>query len=190
MGESEIKKLVRDNAGNPILEQFSEEGFVDCVLKISDLAKSAEFFNFHLSASSDGHVLGFDVAIRTDIRPGLDADVKVIRENVSYHGVQFFRSGPESDALLHRLSILYGLPQPSPTMVSKETYTAIALLQLPFDMQTDPVRLKIFGKDGEPFDEEAYNESFFNLDLAQGLVFWNEKDPDYRNALIQGLCES
>ena len=190
MGESETKKLLRDNAGNPILEQFSEEGFVDCVLKISDLAKSAEFFSFHLSASSEGQVLGFDVAVRTDIRPGLDAEVNLIQENVSYHGVQFFRSGPESDALLQRLSVLYGLQLSNLEMVSKETYTGIALHQRPFDMHTDPVKIKIFGKDVEPIDQEAYNESYFNLDLAQGLVFWNEKDQDYRTALIRGLSGS
>jgi hypothetical protein len=185
--QSELRKLLRDHAGNPILEQYSEEGFIDCVLKITDLSKSKDFFSFHLSASSDGQALGFDVAVRTDIRHGLDADVKIIREHVSYHGVQFFRSGPASDALIQRLAKLYGLSLPNLTMVSKETYTAIALHKHPFDLHTDPVRLKIFGKDGEPVDEESYNESFFNLDLSQGLVFWNEKDPDYRNALIRGL---
>lgn len=71
----------------------------------------------------------------------------------------------------------------------EETFTAIALHQEPLEMEQQLVKIKIFGRDGDPFDEQAYYESFFNLDLKEGFVFWNEKDPDYRKPLIQGLSQ-
>ena len=54
-------------------------------------------------------------------------------------------------------------------------------------MRMTSVKLKIFGKDGEPFDEAAYYESFFNVDLPNRFVFWNEKDPEYRKPLLRAL---
>lgn len=184
------RKIDCDKGGNPVLEQFSEEGFVDCVLRITDLQESADYFNFHLSATSAGNLLGFDVAVRKDIKPGLDADIKVIRENVVHQGVQFLRSGPESDALLARLAHLYGTDLANPKMAAKETFTALALHKDPFEIRAEPVKIKVFGRDADPFIQENYYESFFNLDLAQGFVFWNEKDQEYRAALIRGLSAS
>ena len=146
--KGEARRIERDEAGNPVLEQFSEEGFIDCVLRISDLQKSEDYFNFHLSATSEGNLHGFDVAVRKDIKPGLDTDIKVIRENVVYHGVQFLRSGPESDALLERLARLYGIVVAEKTkMAAKETFTAIALHKESFDMRKHPVKIKIFGRE-------------------------------------------
>lgn len=49
--------------------------------------------------------------------------------------------------------------------------------------------MKLFGKDGEPFDEDAYYESFFNIDFANGIAYWNEKDPDYRIPLLNAISE-
>lgn len=46
-------------------------------------------------------------------------------------------------------------------------------------MEQQQVTIRIFGRDGEPFDRQDYYESVFNLDLKGGLVFWIEKDPVY-----------
>jgi hypothetical protein len=179
--------IATDNLGNPILEQFSEDGFVDCVFKISDLVESSDFFNFHLSASSNGVVVGMDVAIREDIQAGFDAQMNLVKNHVYHEGVTFIRSGIESDRLVARIASLYGLPQNGLEMISKETFTAIALHEGKIDLRTEPVKIKIFGRDGEPFDESVYNESFFNIDLASGFVNWNEKDQEYRKPLIHAL---
>ena len=74
-------------------------------------------------------------------------------------------------------------------MIPKVAFTAIALHQGKIDLRTDSVKVKLFGSDGEPFDEAAYYESFFNVDLANGFVYWNEKDPEYRKPLIRGLTK-
>ncbi len=111
----------------------------------------------------------------------------LVKESVYRRGVRFLRSGTESDRLISAISELYGSRELPRKMVDEETFTAIALHQGQLDMENEPVRLKIFGKDGEPFDENAYYESFFNVDIPNGFVNWNEKDPDYRKALLEAL---
>lgn len=54
-------------------------------------------------------------------------------------------------------------------------------------MDSEEIKIKIFGKDQDSDLDENYHESFFNLDLPNGFVFWNEKDLDYREPLIRGL---
>jgi hypothetical protein len=181
--------MATDNLGNPILEQFSEGGFIDCVFRISDLVESAEFFNFHASATSNGTVVGMDVAIRKDIKAGFDSEMNLARDHVYHNGVAFVRSGTESDQLIARIASLYGVPHSGGQMISKETFTAIALHQGEINLRTDSVKIKIFGRDVEPFDAGAYYESFFNVDLAKGFVNWNEKDQEYRKPLIHGLTK-
>ena len=52
-------------------------------------------------------------------------------------------------------------------MIDEERFTAIALHQGAIDLASEPVKLKIFGRDDEPIDEDAYYESFFNVDLPK-----------------------
>lgn len=179
--------IATDSSGNPILEQFSEDGFVDCVFRISDLVESSDFFNFHLSASSEGTVLGMDVAVRKDIQAGFDTEMNLIKDHVYRAGVIFVRSGTESDRLIARIAALYGLPSTCGYMISRESFTAIALHQGQIDLRSEPVKIKLFGRDGEPFNENVYYESFFNVDLPNGFVNWNEKDQEYRGPLVRGL---
>jgi hypothetical protein len=179
--------LSTDNSGNPILEQFSEDGFIDCIFRISDLIESPDFFNFHLAASSEAIILGIDVAVRKNIKGGFDRKMNLIRDHVYREGVTFIRSGIESDQLVARLAALYGLGVSGIEMVSKETFSAIALHDGEIDLRTQPVKMKLFGRDAEPFDPDQYYESFFNVDLANGFVSWNEKDPEYRKPLIRGM---
>lgn len=54
----------------------------------------------------------------------------------------------------------------------------------------EPVKIKLFGNDRETDSEDDYYESFFNLDLPNGLVFWNEKDQEYREPLVRSLSSS
>ena len=75
-------------------------------------------------------------------------------------------------------------------MVDEESFTLIARHQGEIDLASEPVKFKIFGRDREPFDEDAYYESYFNIDLTRRVVFGNEKDPDYREPLLRGICAS
>ena len=179
-----------DSSGRPLLTQFSEEGFIDCVFRIENLTQTKQSYKFHLSSSHNGAIVGFNVEVVKNIHGGFNSDMNLIKEHVYYQGIKFFRSGPESDLLLNELAALYGLPPKKRTMLPSESYTAISLQQGQLNMAKETVKIKIFGRDKETDNlDKDYNESFFNLDLKNGLVYWNEKDPDYRESLINGLSK-
>jgi hypothetical protein len=178
-----------DAYGNPILDQYSEEGFVDCVLRISERSETPDHYRLRLEASYAGEVVGMFVVVVKGIQGGFDSEMKLNKSNVYGRGVVFQRTGPESDRLVTALAVLYGQKRGALRMVTQETFTAIALQQGSVDMEREPVKIKLFGRDGEPFDQDSYYESFFNLDLKNGLVFWNEKDQEYRNPLVRALAE-
>jgi hypothetical protein len=174
----------------PILDQRSEEGFVDLTFEILDLEEESGNYRFTLCASFDDEVVGMEVTVRKGIQAGFDADMELVEDHVYRNGVRFYRTGDESDRLITAIGKLYGADRPNSRMINEESFTAIALHQGEIDMASQPVKLKLFGRDGEPFIEDSYYESFFNIDLPQGLVFWNEKDQDYREPLLRALCVS
>jgi hypothetical protein len=178
-----------DTDGDPILDQYSEEGFIDCVLRITEQTETSDHYRITLRASYGGEKVGMDVVVVKNIQGGFDSEMNLVKANVYRRGVVFYSRGAESDALLGALSALYGRDDINLKMIEKETFTAIALHQGPLDMENEQLKIKIFGRDEEPFDEEMYNESFFNLDLTNGFVYWNEKDPDYREPLIRALSK-
>lgn len=173
--------------GNPVIDQLSEEGFVDLTLQIRQLVDDGTHYRFHLAASHNNREVGLDVILVKGIGSGFDANMELIKDHIYRQGVRFIRSGIESDRLISAVGILYGADPVPQKMVPEESFTAIALHQGDLDFENECVKLKLFGKDSEPFDEDAYYESFFNIDLANRIVFWNEKDPDYRLPLIRAL---
>lgn len=177
-----------DQQGNPLLAQYGEEGFVDCVFRISDLVDTGAAYRFRITASHAGQTVGMEVTVVKGVQAAFDADAKLIAGHVYRQGVVFSRTGPESDRLLAALSALYGSDKRSGRMVEHESFTAIALHQGSIDMTKDAIKLKLFGRDRDRDHEDDYYETFFNLDLKNGLVYWNEKDPDYRAPLLRALA--
>lgn len=183
-------KINTNTNGLPILEQFSEEGFIDCVFAITQLKEIDNHYYFHMAASYNDVEVGVDVQVVKGIKSGFDAEMKLIKEHVYREGVQFFRSGPESDRLMAAIAQLYEMQYEVGAMVANETFTGIALHQGEIDVEIEPVKIKLFGNDKETDDEEDYYESFFNIDLPQRYVFWNEKDQDYREPLVRALSNA
>ena len=176
--------------GHPILTQFcEEEGFVDCVFAVSNVKENEGRYSFHVTAEHDGTVVGMDVDVVTGIQGAFDGDMNLIREHVYHEGVVFRRSGPESDDLVRVIAGLYGQSLAPLKMTDVETFTAIPLHQGAIDMTREAVKIKVFGRDAESCPAEDYYESYFNLDMPNGLVYWNEKDPEYREPLIRGLTQ-
>ncbi len=177
-----------DELGRPVLDQFSEEGFVDCTFRIAEISSDPERHSLRLIASHAGVAVGLTAVVRRGIRGGFDSDMELIEDHVYRPAVEFFRSGPESDGLLSALAVMYGAPAQSLRMVDAISFTGIALHQDDVDMESQPIKIKLFGCDSDDeVERDEYFESFFNLDLPSGLVFWNEKDSDYRTPLIRAL---
>lgn len=186
----ETTELLLGRDGYPILDQLSEEGFVDLTFVILDLVEDEDYYRFNLAASSDNEVVGMGVVVRKGMKAGFNANMDLNQHHVYRKGVRFFRAGERSDRLIAAISRLYGSNDATSQMAGEEQFTAIALHQGEIDMASQPVKLKIFGGDDEPIDEDFYYESYFNVDLPQRLVFWNEKDQDYRVPLLRGMSAS
>ena len=179
--------MILDEQDLPILDQFSEEGFVDCIFKIEGLKNDQHHYYFNLLASYKAKKVGFAVKLLKSVKPGFDSDMNLIKGHVYYGGVSFRSLGQVSDDLITALADLYGQTAGFLRMISEETFTIIALQQDDTDLDCHAVKMKLFGRDSEPFVEDDYYESFFNVDLPGGFVSWNEKDPDYRAPLIRAL---
>jgi hypothetical protein len=111
----------------------------------------------------------------------------LIKSHVYRRGVQFERSGPESDRLVQLLATFYGAARGPLKMVDTETFTAIVLEQGEIDLMQQRIRVKLFGRDAVEFAEDDYYESFLKIDLEDGFVMWSEKDTDYRKPLLRAL---
>ena len=94
--------------GNPIIDQLSEEGFVDLTLQIHQLVDGGTHYRFHLAASHNNSEVGLDVILVKGIKSGFDANMKLMKSHVYRQGVRFIRSGIESDRLISAIGILYG----------------------------------------------------------------------------------
>ena len=177
-----------DAKGNPLLTQFSEEGFIDCVFVVREIKETDQHFILQLAASHEGKLVGLKAVVLKRIDASLtDGKVKLKPDGVYRGGVEFHRTGPESDLLLRTIAQLYGQPRPNARMVDRERFAVISLHQGTIDLKNQAVKLKLFGHDEKVDGKEDYYESYFNLDLKNRLVFWNEKDPGYRSPLLKGL---
>ncbi|MBD8529754.1 MULTISPECIES: hypothetical protein [unclassified Massilia] len=181
--------MKRDKDGYPLLTQFSEAGFIDCSFRIVDLVENDMEYRFRLIGSYEGERVGMAVTVIKGIRAGMDRDMALIRDHVYRRGVVFSRTGPESDRLVRALARSYGAPHVALQMAPSEAFTVIALHQGEIDMANEPIKLKLFGRDDSEKPDDDYYESFFNLDLKHGYVYWNEKDQDYRAPLLRGLSK-
>lgn len=177
---------MRMESGLPVLDQFSEEGFVDCVFKIEDLRADERHYHFRMAARYGGETVGMDARLVKTIGPGFNTDMELIQEHVYREGLVLFSLGEASDRLIGALAKLYGIEPFQRSAAAQETYTAVALQQEDTELERHPVRIKIFGRDqDEAALEDDYYESFFDVDLPAGYVYWNEKDGDYREPLLR-----
>src|SRR5690349_14619115 len=144
MGDVDMKLA---NDGAPILDQFSADGFVDCTFSIASRSSNQREHRLHLSASHHGTKVGFDVVVVKGIRGAFDRDMAQISGHIYREGVRFLRSGPESDRLMTELARLYGLSPAARKMVDSFDFTALALHQDDVDMESQPIKLKLFGND-------------------------------------------
>jgi len=122
--------VATDYSGNPILEQFGEDGFVDCVFRISDLIESPDFFSFPSFCILRSHRPwdGCSDSEKTS-RPGFDNEMNLVKDHVYREGVSFHSiRNRERPAHCANCFPLCAAPRGG-EMISKETFTAIALHQ-------------------------------------------------------------
>ncbi|MGH8029086.1 MAG: hypothetical protein ACREO3_04030 [Arenimonas sp.] len=174
-------------SGFPVLDQYSEDGFIDCVFFVGHAGVHGERRLFELRAECDGEVVGMDVDMLAMPEPGFDAAMHVFRDHVYRGGVVLHSAGPPSDRLIAALARRYRLGAFVGLAMAASVQLTMIVLQQSIAAGDGPVRMKLFGGDGAGQAKADYFESFFNLDLAAGRAFWKEKDLDYREPMLRAL---
>ena len=193
LSKNESLGLIIDENGIPLLDQFSEEGFVDCTFKMNTIIRNGDFLQYEMLAFYNDEVIGFGAQVFCGISAGLveSADgVRLNTEGIYRPAVRFFTLGAKSDRFLEILLSLYGGNSARPLIfIDSFPLTGIALHTENIDLLAQPVRIKLFGNDTDGDDPDFYFESFYNLDIPNGYVYWNEKDPEYRTAILSSLSK-
>ena len=81
--------MILDEKGLPILNQFSDDGFVDCIFRLDGLKADENFYYFNLFSSHQDRKVGFAVKLLKTVGPGFDQDMNLIKNHVYYEGVSF-----------------------------------------------------------------------------------------------------
>ena len=161
-----------------------EEGFADFTLPISD-------FRMHRNGAQlvtaraviTNQVVGFSVELGPEWKTKEIEDIPM----TLYWGAGYIRSvGIESDALLATLAREYGA-ESSTRMAQRTPVTLVSFGKDPRDLREVAVEIKIFF---EQSGEKNYGEAFVNIDLANRVLEFREKDLDYRKGVIASLSES
>jgi len=164
----------------PEITSESEEGYYDLVFSISGQQRLPDGTQLlrALGVHHGNHVgieFGFGPVWRQDSMGNVPV----------YIGTATYRSiGAESDQFLTTLDQLYGTGL-SPKIMNKETvFSAITLEGNPNELARGPVKVKLFYDTGA---EDRYAELYTNVDLKARTLHIDEKDEDYRAAIIQAL---
>lgn len=161
-----------------------DDEFVNIDLPVGDHRYSA---NGTLTVVARGRIDGQTIAIAVDIGSGWKEQVVEDAELTIYWGSGCIRStGQESDAFLTLLAKEYGMVAPSPKMAARTKLTMAGLNNDPRDIMANPTTMKVFF---EHNGEENYGEAFINIDLANKVLEFHDKDPEYHHGIVSSLSE-
>jgi len=169
----------------PVRSVGEEGGFVDLDLPLAKFSwDDASPARAIARGTFEKRVLSFAV----DVHPEWKAQPLEGGGGTFYWGRVMLRSlGSESDAFVALLARLYAQPTVARSMVKELTAEAVGLNSDPRQMKMLPVSMKLFFSSEV---QERYAEVYLNIDVAAKLVQFREKDPEYRQNVVQALSES
>ena len=169
----------RPLTGPPEIQAESDLDYYDLVFFIREHKIMPDGSQAILASGvNEGSDVGFELLLGPRWQEGS------ISEITTYTGSASYRSaGSESDSFLNVLDALYETKQHPKGMKREAKLRAVSLSGDPRDLEKGPVELKLF------FEESGkdYAEFFTNIDLKSRKLHINEKDPEYRGAIIRAL---
>lgn len=161
---------------------MEEGGFVDIDLPISDHRFSKDGT---LTVVARGTVDGHAVAIIVDLERDWKEQEVEGAELTIFWGSGYIRSmGQESDAFLELLAKKYPVTKPDAKMAPRTAITMAGLNSDPRKIKSERVTIKVFF---EHNGEANYGEAFINIDLAEGVLQFHDKDPEYHQGIVSSL---
>jgi hypothetical protein len=170
-------------ASPPEITSEAEEGFHDLVFAIEDHNELPDGSQKIIASGiHKGKRVSLEIRLGPGWRPGsLGSDIPLR----TYQGTVSFRStGAESDLLLSVMDELYGTKQAPKGMKKATQFTAISLGGDPRHLANELTKIKLFFESNKE-DQEA--ELFLNIDLKKRKLYLNEKDEEYRAAVVRAL---
>lgn len=168
-----------------IMSESEEGGFCDLVFRAQAPVK-------HPDGTLSVGAYGLDQGRRVGLQVALGSAWTQVSLGAglppAFQGTVELQSiGRDSDALLIAMDRLYETALHPAAMTAATKFSAITLEGDPRDPARGIVKIKLFF---EPGDEEGYAELYVNIDTRAARLYVNEKDPDYRTALIKALTAS
>ena len=161
---------------------LSNEGYINIPLNIVEQTRKDGYLVNRIQAMFKDDLLELIVSLKEGVPAGMVDDAP---ENIFLmDGIIFESTGPSSDELLTILAQKYQINAGRLTMKSKQVFTCANLNKIPVDYESGTPKFKIFLEGGT---EVA--ELYVNFDFKNATISLNEKDPQYRNAVIKLLGE-
>jgi hypothetical protein len=163
----------------------TEDGFVDLTLSISKYEKQKNgIARFLIKNTLDGKRIGFVI----ELHPTWKAQkIENVDAYFYWGSAEILSTGEDSDAFLTVLSKLYGLPTTNLTFLTRVNAQVVGLANDPANIENQPIKMKFFLNSDGP--DELYSEVFVNVDLKRRVLEFNEKDPEFRGALVKSLSK-
>jgi len=125
------------------------------------------------------------VEFAVDLGPSWDQGSIGNLDRTVYRGEVTLRpSGAGSDRFLRVLGEFYGAAPVQRHMAAATRFAVMSLKGDPRHLEQGPIMLKLFFENDDP---KRYAEVYLNIDVAQGRLELNEKDPDYRRPILEAL---
>lgn len=169
------------HAGDPPQLFAKSEDFADAELLAQKIEKNPDgSLSIIASAQAGTEKVAFQILLPKEWKPWKPEGVPA----TFYQGDVTIKSlGKETEAFVQALAKAYG-QKAEKFEFTQVTLAAISLKGDPKQAAEVPIKLKLFY---ESEKEDEYAEFFLNLDLPHGVVQFQEKDLEYRKAIIRFL---
>ena len=176
-------QLQPTKTGKPLIQidrLLTNEGYNNIPLNIVAQTSQDGYLVNKIQAMSKSDTLELIVSLKEGIPAGDEGSGNGLLTD----GIIFESTGTKSDRLLTALAQKYQLNSGKLTMKSKQAFTCANLNDAPVDYQSGTPKFKIFIG-----NKQEVAELYVNFDFKKSIVFLNEKDPQYRDALLNLLKE-
>jgi hypothetical protein len=165
----------------PEITSTEGDGFHDLVFAIAGRTRDADGQRLDVV----GTFRGKDVGLAIDLLGPLNSrNPKTPDLGIRTGQVRFRSTGAQSDEMLRALDVIYGTGLNPTHMAPTTTFAGISLEGNPGDLERGTVKIKLFF---ESEDQARYAEAYVDIDVAEGSLQFNEKDQEYRKALVRAL---
>lgn len=171
--------------GTPLIQVdhvLSNEGFINVPLNIVEQTSKDGYLVNRLQAMFKDDLLELMVSLKEDVPAGFEGGVP--KNNFVVDGIIFESTGSSSDRLLTTLAQKYQINSGNLTMKSKQVFTCVNLNETAVDYQSGNPKFKIFLE-----GEKEVAELYINFDFKKSTISFNEKDPNYRDRIINLMGE-